>query len=106
METKDGMTRIEIRFQQDPLRQPKLQPREFVVVIDESPAQAWTPTKCAHHRRYPEIRGEGGTVHESVLQLAFQLARAREHATELWQLEEIEDAIQDVTAYQASKPEN
>jgi hypothetical protein len=76
-----------------------VQETSTIIVAGESFTNEGIPIRHAHHREYPEIRGEGETSLQSVIRLAHQLGRAREHAREAWQREDIEHAIRDVKDY-------
>jgi len=76
--------------------------REITLVVDMSCIDTGMPLKHVHHRDFPEIRGEGGTIRECVLQLAFHLARARKHARESWKRDAIDHAILDVNTFRFS----
>ncbi|WP_435010915.1 BON domain-containing protein [Tundrisphaera lichenicola] len=73
-----------------------------VIVVGESLTDEGIPIRHAYHRDFPDIRGEGETGCQSLGQLVNQLVRAREHARECWQRDEIDDAIEAVMSYQPS----
>jgi hypothetical protein len=73
-----------------------------IIVSSESLTDEGIPIRHAHHREFPEICGEAETSLQSVIRLAYQLDRAREHAREAWQREGIDHAIRDVRAYRSS----
>jgi hypothetical protein len=85
-----------------PLLEDSSPERTSMIVVNESFMDEGIPTRYVHHREFPEIRGEGETTTQCVLRLSHQLDRAREHARESWQKEAVEQAIQDVKAYQSS----
>jgi cytochrome c553 len=70
-----------------------------VIVGDSVCARCAVPTKQVHHRDFPEIRVEGGSVAEGAAQLAERLARARENIGSVWHREAIEQAMADVAAF-------
>jgi osmotically-inducible protein OsmY len=55
-------------------------------------------TCTAHHRSFPEVRGEGETGVESVAHLIHQLGRAVEHVDGGWQRQAIGHAIDEAKA--------
>lgn len=70
-----------------------------VIVEDGLCACCSVHTKQLHHRDFPEIRVECGSVAEGVTHLTNQLARAREGIQSVWRREAIDQAIADVGAY-------
>ena len=54
---------------------------------------------CAHHRDFPEIRGEGETHLEAAEKLAERLTFALDGAGSDWHRAHIESAIEDVKAF-------
>jgi hypothetical protein len=73
--------------------------RERIVVTDGLCACCAVHTKKAHHRDFPEVWAECGSVAEAVAHLADQLSRYREGAQSAWHREGIDGAIADVTAF-------
>ena len=55
----------------------------------------------AHHREFPEIRGEGVNPDEAVNQLVNQLTRALDSALVNWRRDAIQQAITDAKAFHA-----
>src|SRR5690349_11885054 len=55
--------------------------------------------KRVHHRDFPEIQAECGTVPEGVAHLALMLATDRDGARSGWHREAIDRAIDDVRRY-------
>jgi hypothetical protein len=75
---------------------------ESVIVEDGLCAHCAVHTKQVHHRDFPELRAECGTVAEAVTHLAGQLSRDREGARSGWHRESIDRAIADVAKFLAS----
>jgi hypothetical protein len=71
-----------------------------VIVEDSTCACCAVHTKQVHHRDFPEIRAECGTVAEGAAHLAKQLTSAREGAHSTWHREVIDEAIADVAEFQ------
>jgi hypothetical protein len=69
---------------------------ERVIIEDGLCASCAVHTKHVHHRDFPDIRVEAGTVPEAIAHLGHQLDRAREGARGEWQREAIDLAIADV----------
>ena len=55
----------------------------------------------AHHREFPEIRGEGVDPDEAVNQLVNHLTRALDSALTKWRRDAIQNAIADAKAFHA-----
>jgi hypothetical protein len=70
-----------------------------IVVEDASCEFCAVPTKRLHHREFPEIRSECGSVSEGALHLARQLTNYRQGAQSAWHREAIEAAIADVAEF-------
>jgi hypothetical protein len=70
-----------------------------VIVEDGVCDRCAVPTKRVHHRDFPEIRAECGSVAEGGAHLAGQLSRARDGVGSDWHREAIERAVADVGAF-------
>ncbi len=70
-----------------------------IVVCPADCASHSVHTTHVHHRNFPEIYAECGTLTETAEHLAQQLLRAHEGARSAWHRESIEEAIADVRAY-------
>ena len=70
-----------------------------VIVEDGLCAHCAVHVKRAHHRDFPELHAECGTVGDAVAHLADMLTRDREGARSGWHREAIDQAIDDVKAY-------
>ena len=70
-----------------------------VVVEDGVCASCSVRTKRVHHRDFPEIRAEAGTVAEGAAHLAGELARARDSVGGAWHREAIDRASADVAEF-------
>src|SRR5215212_4518867 len=73
--------------------------QDRVIVEDGLCACSAVHTKNVHHRDFPEIRAECGSVAEAVVHLAGQLANDREGARSGWHRESIDLAIADVNEF-------
>ncbi len=73
-----------------------------MIIVNETFTDEGIPIRSVHHRDFPEIRGEGETTSQGLARLSGHLDRAREHASEPWQLEAIDRARLDVRAYDPS----
>jgi hypothetical protein len=70
-----------------------------VIVEDAVCAGCAVHTKQVHHRDFPEIRAECGSVAEAVAHLAGQLSFARDGTQSNWHHELIDRAIADVAEF-------
>lgn len=70
-----------------------------VIVKDGVCACCSVHTKQIHHRSFPEIWTESGSVVEGLAHLTNQLSRARDGAGSTWHRDTIEQAIVDVAEY-------
>jgi hypothetical protein len=70
-----------------------------VVVEDGSCTLCAVPTKLVHHRDFPEIQAECGSVAEGAAYLAGRLSLDREGVASAWHRELIDHAIADVAAF-------
>lgn len=70
-----------------------------IVVCPSDCASHSVHTTHIHHRDFPEIYAECGTLTETAEHLAQQLHRAHEGSRTAWHREAIEQAIADVHAY-------
>lgn len=70
-----------------------------IVVCPADCASHSVHTTHIHHRNFPEIYAECGTLIETAEHLAQQLLRAQEGARSAWHRESIEAAIADVHVY-------
>lgn len=68
-----------------------------LIVEDAMCASCSVHTKRVHHREYPEIRAECGSLTEAVAYLIIQLTSARENIQSNWRRESIDRAIAEVT---------
>jgi len=73
-----------------------------VIVEDGLCAHCAVHVKRAHHRDFPELHAECGTVGDAVAHLADMLATDRDGARSGWHREAINQAIDDVKAYHES----
>jgi hypothetical protein len=73
--------------------------QDRVIVQDGLCAHCAVHVKRVHHRDFPELQAECGTVTEAVAHLADMLVKDREGARSGWHREAIDDAINDVNAY-------
>src|SRR5438045_208218 len=69
-----------------------------VIVQDGVCGRCAVPIKQVHHRDFPEIRAECGSVAEGLAYLAGLLSRAREDAGSAWHREVIDQAKADIEA--------
>jgi len=76
--------------------------KDRVVVEDGFCTQRTVPTKQVHHRNFPEIRAECGSVAEGTVHLVSQLSLYREGAQNAWHCELIDGAIADVAEFLAA----
>lgn len=77
-------------------------PGRVIVGTTDRSSQASDCTKVhAHHRDFPEVRGEGCSVEEAVSRLVESLSRALDSAPSLWRRGLLEQAIDDVRALAA-----
>jgi predicted RNase H-like HicB family nuclease len=72
---------------------------EQVVVAPAGPSVIASHTQVAHHRDFPELRGEGETLEDAASRLADLLALTLESAPSDWRRDQIERAIEDVRAF-------
>ena len=70
-----------------------------VIVIEGSCANGVTHGKRVHHRNFPEIWAEAGSVAEGLAILTNHLSRACEGIESGWHAELIEAAMADVVEY-------
>jgi hypothetical protein len=70
-----------------------------VIVEDAVCAGCAVHTKQVHHRDFPEIRAECGSIAEAVAHLAGQLSSARDGTQSHWHHELIDRAIADVAEF-------
>lgn len=73
--------------------------QDRVIVTDSLCAHCAVPVKRVHHRDFPELQSECGTVTEAVAHLADMLVKDREGARSGWHREAVDHAIDDVNAY-------
>ena len=102
MEPREAVAPIPVEAQSDRASELSNEKKAIPLVVDMSCIDTGLPSKHVHHRDFPEIRGVGGSIRECVIQLTFQLARAREHARESWQRDAIDLAILDVNTFRDS----
>ena len=70
-----------------------------VMMEDALCAHCGVPIKQVHHRDFPEIRAEFGSISEEATHLASQLSLYREGAQSAWHRGLIERAIADVAEF-------
>lgn len=73
--------------------------RQHVIVEEGQCSRCRVHTKSLHHRHYPEIRAECGSIAESAVHLAAQLASYRESAQSDWHRQSIDLALADVAEF-------
>jgi hypothetical protein len=61
-------------------------------------------SRCAYHRVFPEIRGEGDTPREAAEKLIASLTSALDGDGDVWQRSYVECAIEDIRAFVAQTP--
>jgi hypothetical protein len=66
-------------------------------------SRCFVPTNALHHRHFPEIRAESGSLIEGARHLANHLALYREGAQSIWHREELESALNDVAEFLKSQ---
>jgi hypothetical protein len=73
-------------------------PAEVIVSTEDC---AWSSVKsiCAHHRTFPEIRGEGETPRDAAERLIQRLSSGLDAAPCGWRRASVERAIEDVKAF-------
>ena len=72
-----------------------------VIVTTEDHSYASIRALAAHHRDYPEVRGEGGSPEDAASRLAELLSISLDNAPSDWRRENIQQAIEDVRAFAA-----
>jgi hypothetical protein len=70
-----------------------------VIVANEDCEWHSVRSLCAHHRTFPEIRGEGETPAEAAERLTERLISALDSARSVWHRAEVEAAIEDVKVF-------
>jgi hypothetical protein len=75
-----------------------------VIVATEDCAGRLVTTLCAHHRAFPEVRGEGETPRMAAERLIARLTLALDRAGGHWQRTYIERAIEDVRTFAEQAP--
>ncbi len=79
--------------------------RNRVIVEDAPCTRCGVPSKEMHHRHFPEIRSECGSIAEGAAHLHDQLLLYREGAQDPWHRETIDVAVADVAAFRESLSE-
>jgi hypothetical protein len=70
------------------------------VIVEVGPCEHCSvQVRRVHHRDFPELQAECGSVNEAVAHLAGMLATHREGASSNWHRETVDHAIDDVNAY-------
>lgn len=77
-----------------------------VIAAHAACACTGNPAVRVHHRGFPEITGEGGSVAEGAEYLARQLVRARENVGGNWHKELLDQAICDVAEFRHALAED
>ena len=72
---------------------------EQVVVTPAGPSVIASHTQVAHHRDFPELRGEGETPEDATARLADLLAQTLDCVPSDWRRDQIQRAIEDVRAF-------
>jgi len=70
-----------------------------VIVSNEDVAHASIHALAVHHRDFPEVRGEGGSLKDAASRLAELLSLTLDNAPSDWRREIIQQAIEDVRAF-------
>lgn len=70
-----------------------------VLVEDGLCSRCFVPTKTLHHRHFPEIRAECGSLVEGARHLTNRLGFYREGAQSAWHREELDFALADVAEF-------
>lgn len=83
-----------------------LNPPNCVIVDDALCANCAVPTRRVHHRAFPEIRVECGSVAEGLAHLIRQLTTARENVQSHWRHELVDRAIAEATELLGTLAEN
>lgn len=77
-----------------------MSPAQSHVIVEEGLCSRCSiPTQGVHHRHFPEIRAECGSIVEGARHLLDRLRFNRESAQSGWHREELELAIADVIAF-------
>lgn len=79
--------------------------RSRVIVEDGLCSCCSVPSRGVHHRHFPEIRAECGSVAEAAAHLADRLSLYRDGAQSVWHREDIALALADVAEFLASLSE-
>jgi hypothetical protein len=70
-----------------------------IIITPEDSLQASVHHLCAHHRAFPEVRGEGPSPTDAAARLAELLTSTLDSAPSDWRREAIQQAIADVRAF-------
>jgi hypothetical protein len=70
-----------------------------VIVSSGEPAKIAIHSLCAHHREFPEVRGEGHTPEAAARRLAELLCTNLDNAPSDWRRDILQHAIDDVLAF-------
>lgn len=73
-----------------------------LIIEDGLYCQSTVHCKVAHHRDFPDIRVECGTVTDAIDRLASEFTRARDSAVSDCQREAINQVLSDITDYRES----